>query len=54
MEFLNGRPLSPEELEQLRIEIEAFDSIDHITDDVRELVQRNWPQLLSKLPPEKD
>jgi hypothetical protein len=53
MEFLQGRPLSPAELEQLRFEIEAFDSIEHITDEVRGIVQRNWPHLLSKLPPEK-
>jgi hypothetical protein len=54
MEFLNGRPVSPEDLERLRIEIEAFDSIEHVTDEVRGIVQRNWPHLLSKLPPEKN
>jgi hypothetical protein len=53
MEFLNGRPLSPEELEQLRIEIESFDSIEKIDDEVRGIVQRNWPHLLAKLPPEQ-
>jgi hypothetical protein len=51
MEFLNGRPLSPEDLERLRLEIESFDTIEHVTDEVRGIVQRNWPHLLSKLPP---
>jgi hypothetical protein len=53
MEFLNGRPLSPEELEHLRIEIESFDDISAVSDEVRGIVRRNWPQLLSKLPPEE-
>jgi hypothetical protein len=52
MEFLNGLPLSPEELEQLRTEIEAFDSIEAVSDEVRGIVQRNWSHLLAKLPPE--
>jgi hypothetical protein len=54
MEFLNGRPLSPEDLERLRVEIESFDDISAVTDEVRGIVKRNWPHLLSKLPPEPD
>ena len=54
MEFLHGRPLSPEDLERIRQEIEAFDNIDVIDDEIRGIVARNWPHLLSKLPPEGD
>jgi hypothetical protein len=54
MEFLHGRPLSPEDLERIRLEIEAFDDIGAVDDEIRGIVARNWPHLLSKLPPEED
>ena len=54
IEFLHGRPLSPEELEMIRREIEAFDDIGAVDDEIRGIVARNWPHLLSKLPPEDD
>jgi hypothetical protein len=54
-EFLHGRPLSPEELEMLRQQIEeGFDNIAEVDDEIRGIVARNWPHLLSKLPPEED
>src|SRR5712664_4119828 len=46
MEFLHGRPLSPEDLERIRVEIESFDNIDVIDDEIRGIVARNWPYLL--------
>jgi hypothetical protein len=52
MEFMFGRPLEPEELELLRQQVESMDDITAIDDDVRGIVERNWPHLLSKLPPE--
>jgi hypothetical protein len=52
MEFMFGRPLSPEELEMLRQQIEAMDDITAIDGEVRGIVERNWPHLLSKLPSE--
>jgi hypothetical protein len=52
MEFMFGRLLSPEELEMLRQQIEGMDDITAIDDEVRGIVERNWPHLLSKLPPE--
>jgi hypothetical protein len=41
----------------IRREIEAFDDIDDIgavDDEIRGIVARNWPYLLSKLPPEDE
>jgi len=52
MEFLNGQPLSPEDLDRLRMELESFDDISAVSDEVRGIVKRNWPHLLAKLPPE--
>jgi hypothetical protein len=54
MEFLHGRPLSPEELEMIRQQIEELDEIGAVDDEIRGIVARNWPHLLSKLPPEDD
>jgi hypothetical protein len=49
-----GRPqvsrLSPKELEQIRRFIEETD-IDVISDEMRALVEKRWPQLVKKLPP---
>jgi hypothetical protein len=53
-EVLHGRPLSPEDLELIRREIEAFDDIQPVDDEMRGIVARNWPHLLTKLPPEED
>jgi len=47
MEFLRGRPLSPEELEMLRQQIEeGFDNIAEVDDGIRGIVARNWPHPL--------
>jgi hypothetical protein len=53
-EFLHGHPLSPEELELIRQQIESFDDIGAVDDEIRGIVARNWPHLLAKLPPEDD
>jgi hypothetical protein len=55
IEFLHGRPLSPEELGTIRRQIEeGSEVIAAVDDEIRGIVARNWPQLLSKLPPEED
>ena len=55
VEFLHGRPLSPEELEMIRQQIEkGFNNITEVDPEIRGIVARDWPHLLSKLPPEED
>ncbi len=54
VEFLHGRPLSPEELELIREQIESLDHIGAVDPEIRGIVARNWPHLLAKLPPEED
>ena len=52
IEFLHVRPLSPEELEMIRQQVEeGFDNIAEVDDEIRGIVARNWPYLLEKLPP---
>jgi hypothetical protein len=54
IEFLHGRPLEPEDLEMIRQQIESgFDDITEIDPEIRGIVERNWPHLLAKLPPEQ-
>lgn len=48
---LYGYELTPQELERIKAEIELFDSIEHVTDEMRELIATQWPHLLAKLPP---
>jgi hypothetical protein len=55
VESLHGRPLSPEELEIIRRQIEGgFEVIAAVDDEIRGIVARNWPHLLAKLPPQED
>jgi hypothetical protein len=55
VEFVHGWPLSADELELIRQQIEeGFDNIAEVDPEIRGIVARNWPHLLSKLPPEED
>jgi hypothetical protein len=49
--ILNGRELSPEELEIIRHDLESFDYADVAADDLRALIASEWPHLFAKLPP---
>lgn len=49
--MLDGRPLSDEELDFLRKQIEEFDDIGAISDDLRAIVAERWPHLLVKIKP---
>jgi hypothetical protein len=52
MESLHGRPLGAEELQSIRTELERISSIAVVDFELRGIVARNWPHLLSKLPPD--
>lgn len=41
-----------DELDQIRVQLDAFDTIDEIRPEMRVLITRLWPDLVSKLPPE--
>jgi hypothetical protein len=53
IEIFRGRALSADELAAIRREIESFDMIEAIDDEMRALIMRNWPDLAAKLPPEQ-
>jgi hypothetical protein len=48
-----NRILTDDELAALRAEIESFDSIEAVDDDLRALIESEWPDLVSKLPPKQ-
>jgi hypothetical protein len=51
--MLCGRVLTTAELRRIRQQIEEFDSIEAVDDDMRALIEDQWPELVSKLPPKK-
>jgi hypothetical protein len=38
----------------MRRQLEEMDTIDEIDPEVRAIIERNWPHLMAKLPPESD
>jgi hypothetical protein len=44
-----GQPLTAQDLEQLRLEIEGFATIEVIDDEMRALIAAHWPHLLDKI-----
>ena len=47
--MLRGRELSPEELDMIRAQLESRETIEHVDDEMRELVDEQWPHLAAKL-----
>jgi hypothetical protein len=47
-----GRVSQPQQ-PALRGRLEAFDRIDFVSDEMRELIANQWPRLLAKLRPRK-
>ncbi|MCP3395348.1 hypothetical protein NLM27_42195 [Bradyrhizobium sp. CCGB12] len=52
IEIYRGRVLDPDQLEALRLELENFATIDEVDFELRGIIERNWPHLAAKLPPE--
>jgi len=40
--------------QQIRVQLEAFDSISEIMDEMRDVIETEWPDLAAKLLPPKD
>ena len=48
---LDGRELSEAELTQIRRQIESLETIDAVSDEMRALIEQQWPYLLAKIRP---
>jgi hypothetical protein len=51
--MLGGRELSDDELARVRKQIEQFVSIVEVSDEMRALIADQWPELLTKIVPER-
>ena len=51
---LGGRKLSDAELAQIRAELECFDTIGDISDELRALIADQWPDLYVKIIPKQN
>ena len=49
--MLGGSELSPQELARIKSELEFFDQVEHVSDEMRAVIEAQWPELLCKLPP---
>jgi hypothetical protein len=47
--MLDGRELSEFELAQIRRQIERVETIDAVSDEMRALIEQQWPHLLAKI-----
>ncbi|MCP3388859.1 hypothetical protein NLM27_08725 [Bradyrhizobium sp. CCGB12] len=52
IEIYRGHVLDPDQLEALRLQLENFATIDEVDPELRGIIERNWPHLAAKLPPE--
>ena len=41
------------DLERLHMELLEFEHIDHVSEEMRAVIQDEWPELVHKLPPKK-
>jgi hypothetical protein len=47
--MLDGRELSELELARIRRQIESLETIDVVSDEMRALIEQQWPHLLAKI-----
>ena len=45
--------MMPADLRRLHKELLEFEPIDHISDEMRAVIESEWPELAHKLPPTK-
>jgi hypothetical protein len=51
--IVGGQVMMPAGLRRLHKYMREIEGIDHISDEMRAVVQREWPELVPKLPPKK-
>src|SRR5262249_3500462 len=51
--IFEGRVMIPDEIERIHKEILELERIEAISEPMRELVEKLWPELVYKLPPKK-
>jgi hypothetical protein len=51
--IFEGRIIMADEIERIHKEVLEFESIDAVSDPMRELIEELWPELAHKLPPKE-
>ena len=51
--LLGNQVMTPKDLENLHKHLLELEVIDAISDEMRELIESEWPELVHKLPPRK-
>jgi hypothetical protein len=51
--IINGAPMTPDDLQRLHGYLVEMDSIAIISDEMRIVIESEWPELAYKLPPRK-
>jgi hypothetical protein len=51
--IFDGRVMIPNEIEHIHKEVLEFETIDAISEPMRELIEELWPELVYKLPPKR-
>jgi hypothetical protein len=51
--IVGGQVMMPADLERLHKYMLEIEGIDHISDEMRAVVESEWPELVHKLPPKK-
>jgi len=52
--WIDGRLLTERDLQDIRAQLEGFKSITAISDEMRDVIETEWPDLAAKLLPPKD
>ena len=52
--WIDGRLLTERDLQDIRAQLEDFKSVTAISDEMRNVIETEWPDLVAKLLPPKD
>ena len=52
--WIDGRLLTERDLQDIRAQLEGFKSVTAISDEMRDVIETEWPELAAKLLPPID
>jgi len=52
--WIDGRLLTERDLQDIRAQLEGFKTVTAISDQMRDVIETEWPEVAAKLLPPKD
>ena len=52
--WIDGRLLTERDLQDIRAQLEGFKTVTAISDEMRDVIETEWPELAAKLLPPKN